>query len=91
MSGGIAAILLLTGEIKMRAIVTAALMVLAVTAGAEAQQPKLEMCNNRPNTPDKTCLVDGDTLWLSGQDVGDNLINERLARRWPDGAEWWCE
>jgi endonuclease YncB( thermonuclease family) len=115
------------------------------------------MCNNRPNTAQKTCLVDGDTLWLSGEnirlrdfdtpepqssicggdaeialakrasarllellngnewtierfgldstsskrrlatikingrDVGDVLIEERLARRWPDGQEWWCD
>lgn len=32
-----------------------------------AQQPLLDMCENRPNTPDKTCLVDGDTLWLHGE------------------------
>ncbi len=117
---------------------------------------RLEMCNNRPNTAQKTCVVDGDTLWLSGEnirlkdfdtpepqssicggdaevalakqasarllellnqnewsierfgydstsskrrlatimidgrDVGDILIEEQLARRWPDGDEWWC-
>lgn len=117
---------------------------------------QLEMCGNRPNTSDKTCLVDGDTLWLhgenirlkdfdtpepktqicggdyeislanlasarllqilnasdwtierfgfdntssrrtlatiriNGQDVGDILIADRLARRWPYGHEWWC-
>ncbi|MCC6984470.1 MAG: thermonuclease family protein [Bauldia sp.] len=107
------------------------------------------------NTRAKTCIVDGDTLWLHGEnirlesfdtpepqtnvcggaferdlahqasarllellnsndwtidrfgydpsgrrlatirigsvDVGDILIAERLARRWPDGPEWWCE
>lgn len=114
------------------------------------------MCGNRPNTADKTCLVDGDTLWLAGEnirlqdfdtpepqsqicggaaevalahrasarllellnsnewtierfgydrtrskrrlttikirgrDVGEILIEEGLARRWPDGAEFWC-
>ena len=123
---------------------------------AYAENPTLEMCGNRPNTADKTCLVDGDTLWLygenirlkdfdtpepqssicggefekdlahqasarllellnsnewtierfgydstsskrtlatvsiAGRDVGDILIDERLARRWPDGEEWWC-
>jgi micrococcal nuclease len=117
----------------------------------------LAICGNRqPNTSDKTCIVDGDTLWLSGtnlrlqdfdtpesrtnicgsfreidlaraatlrlqdllnnnawtietfgidgtgqrrlatisvdeEDVGDILIRERLARRWPDGQEFWCE
>lgn len=114
------------------------------------------MCGNRPNTADKTCVVDGDTLWLQGEnirlkdfdtpepqtqicggaaevalarrastrllellngndwtierfghdstssrrtlatiringrDVGDILIEEGLARRWPDGQEFWC-
>jgi endonuclease YncB( thermonuclease family) len=130
---------------------------LFLAAPAIAQQPQLDMCNGRPNTADKTCLVDGDTLWLhgenirlkdfdtpepqssicggdnekalasmasarllellnsnewtierfgtdstsskrrlatiriGGQDVGDILINEKLARRWPDGEEWWCQ
>jgi micrococcal nuclease len=30
------------------------------------------------------------TIRINGQDVGDILIEERLARRWPDGDEWWC-
>jgi endonuclease YncB( thermonuclease family) len=111
--------------------------------------------NGERNTSTKTCVVDGDTLWLSGtdyrlkdfdtpepqtnicggsaevalahrasarllqllngsawtietfgmdetgrrvlatiridgRDVGDILIAEGLARRWPDGDEWWC-
>lgn len=116
----------------------------------------LDMCGNRPNTADKTCVVDGDTLWLNGEnirlkdfdtpepqtqicggaaevalahqasarlldllngnewtierfgydstssrrtlatirvngrDVGDILIAEGLARRWPNGREFWC-
>ena len=116
----------------------------------------LSICGERqPNTLDKTCIVDGDTLWLhgvnirlkdfdtpetrtnvcgsfreidlgraatdrlqellngnswtietfgidgtgqrrlatvriDGKDVGDILIEERLARRWPDGEEFWC-
>lgn len=124
---------------------------------AFAVQPQFEMCGNRPNTADKTCLVDGDTLWLfgenirlrdfdtpepqsqicggeaevalarqasarmlellngndwtierfgydrtgsrrtlatiriDGRDVGDILIDEGFARRWPDGDEWWCQ
>ena len=127
-----------------------------LAAPALAENPHLEMCGNQRNTPDKTCLVDGDTLWLDGEnirlkdfdtpepqssicggdaekalahqasarmlellndnewtierfgldstrskrrlatiriggrDVGDILIEERLARRWPDGEEWWC-
>lgn len=123
-----------------------------LTAPAFAQQ--FDMCNGRRNTPTKTCVVDGDTVWLNGQnlrlksfdtpepqtaicggaaevalakrasarllellngnqwtvetfgrdrngrilatiringvDVGDILISERLARKWPDGEEWWC-
>lgn len=31
------------------------------------------------------------TIRIGGQDVGDILINERLARSWPDGQEWWCD
>lgn len=30
------------------------------------------------------------TLRIAGRDVGDILIEEGLARRWPDGDEWWC-
>lgn len=31
------------------------------------------------------------TIFVDGRDVGDILIEERLARRWPDGDEWWCK
>jgi endonuclease YncB( thermonuclease family) len=30
------------------------------------------------------------TIYVNGRDLGDTLIRERLARRWPDGDEWWC-
>lgn len=30
------------------------------------------------------------TIRIDGVDVGDILIREGLARRWPDGDEWWC-
>jgi len=30
------------------------------------------------------------TIRINGEDVGDILIRERLARKWPDGHEWWC-
>ena len=129
----------------------------ATALPAFAQPVHLAMCGNRPNTADKTCLVDGDTLWLHGEnirlkdfdtpepqtqicggatevalanqasarmlellngndwtierfetdntrskrrlatiriggrDVGHILIEERLARHWPDGDEWWCQ
>lgn len=30
------------------------------------------------------------TIRVAGRDVADILISEGLARRWPDGDEWWC-
>lgn len=30
------------------------------------------------------------TIRIGGTDVGDILIYEGLARRWPDGNEFWC-
>ena len=135
---------------------TAAFAIALVTLAMPTAAAALEMCGNRPNTADKTCVVDGDTLWLQGenirlkdfdtpepqtqicggaaeialahrasarlldllngnawtierfgydstssrrtlatiriggQDVGDLLIAEGLARRWPDGHEFWC-
>lgn len=30
------------------------------------------------------------TIRIGGRDVGDILIDEGLARRWPDGHEFWC-
>ena len=29
-------------------------------------------------------------FYVDGVDVGNTLIVERLARSWPDGAEFWC-
>lgn len=138
---------------KIAALITTCLFMFAA---GPALATNLEMCGNRPNTADKTCVVDGDTLWLNGEnirlkdfdtpepqtqicggaaevalahqasarllellngnewtierfgydrtssrrtlatiringrDVGDILIAERLARRWPDGLEFWC-
>jgi len=116
----------------------------------------LEMCRRGMDRETKTCLVDGDTIWLAGikyrlqgfdtpepqtgvcggdrekrlaakassrllkqlndnawsletsgklggnrrvlatirigvRDVRDILIEERLARKWPDRLKWWCE
>lgn len=31
------------------------------------------------------------TISIAGRDVGDILIEEGLARSWPDGKEWWCK
>ncbi len=33
-------------------------------------------------------LVD---IYVNGRNVGEILVEERLARRWPEGEEWWCE
>jgi endonuclease YncB( thermonuclease family) len=30
------------------------------------------------------------TIRIAGRDVGDILIEEGLARRWPNGNEFWC-
>ncbi|WP_248305261.1 thermonuclease family protein [Devosia sp. 1566] len=144
---------------KHATLLIAAVLMLQTALPAAAQphpRLRLEMCGNQRNTPTKTCLVDGDTLWLSGEkirlegfdtpepqthicggdrekalarqasarmlellnsnewtierggldateekrrlatiriggrDVGDILIEERLAVAWPDGEEWWC-
>lgn len=29
-------------------------------------------------------------IWVGKEEVGDILISEGLARRWPDGREFWC-
>lgn len=136
----------------LRSAILAAMLLCALPAQAH---PTLEKCAPRqPNTPDKTCVVDGDTIWLEGEnirlegfdtpepqtnicggdrevalaaqasarlqellntntwtiersgtdkygrtlatiriddrDVGNYLVEERLARWWPDGEEWWC-
>ena len=129
----------------------------AFAASDNAPPVRLGLCKTgQRNTPTKTCLVDGDTLWLAGtkyrlkgfdtpepqsrvcggdfekalakkasnralqllngnawtietfgsgntgqrtlatiringRDLGDILISENLARRWPDGSEWWCQ
>lgn len=131
-------------------------IIFLAAAPALAANPQMSICAPKQrNTPTKTCIVDGDTIWLNGQnlrmrdydtpepstaicggaaevalakkatarlqellnsnpwtvetfgrdrhgrilatiringtDVGDILINEGLARRWPDGHEWWCQ
>lgn len=30
------------------------------------------------------------TIRIDGRDVGDILVSEGLARKWPDGREFWC-
>lgn len=54
-----------------------------------------ELLNGNPWTVE-TFGIDGTgkrilaTIRIRGRNVGDILIEERLARRWPDGDEWWC-
>ncbi len=133
-----------------------ALGALGATIASVVPVANLAICGRyQRNTDDKTCVVDGDTLWLNGvnlrlkdfdtpeprtnicggsreielahaatnrlqdllntnpwtietfgmdgtgkrllatikirgEDVGDILIREGLARRWPDGDEFWC-
>lgn len=31
------------------------------------------------------------TIFVEGRDLGEILIKEKLARRWPDGHEFWCK
>ena len=46
-----------------------ALAAFALSHSAWAQ-PVLEMCAPyQPNTPEKTCVVDGDTIWLEGENI----------------------
>lgn len=40
--------------------------------------------------PDRTGRRVLATIRISGRDIGDILIAERLARHWPNGDEWWC-
>jgi len=138
-----------------RRMLAAATIAVLFISPALAGNPTMRICAPKQrNTPTKTCIVDGDTIWLNGQnlrmkdydtpepstaicggagevalakratsrlqdllnsspwtvetfgadrhgrtlatiriqgvDVGDILISEQLARRWPDGHEWWC-
>lgn len=133
-----------------------AVAAMSLLTGPAFAQPYMEMCRpGQPDTPDKTCIVDGDTLWLNGEniqlegidtpesdanicggdnekalaaeaavrlrellntdtwiverrgtdghgrtlanikvggyDVGEYLVEERLARWWPGGRVWWCD
>jgi endonuclease YncB( thermonuclease family) len=40
--------------------------------------------------PDNTGTRTLVTIRIRGRDIGDILIEEGLARSWPDGEEWWC-
>ena len=60
----------------------------------QASARLLQLLNSNPFTVE-TAATDRygrvlATLRIGGTDVGDILISEGLARRWPDGDEWWC-
>jgi endonuclease YncB( thermonuclease family) len=67
-----------------------------ISLGHRAKERLIELLNandwsieylGRDSTQERRRLA---TIRISGEDVGDILINERLARRWPKGKEWWC-
>lgn len=66
-----------------------------VALARRASARLLELLNSGPITVetfglDSTGKRTLATVRLDGRDVGDILIAEKLARRWPDGPEWWC-
>lgn len=67
-----------------------------VALAKQASARLLQLLNEHPFTVetfgiDRTGKRTLATIWINGEDVGDILIGEHLARRWPDGREWWCE
>lgn len=67
-----------------------------ISLGHRAKERLIELLNandwsieyfGRDSTQERRRLA---TIRIGGEDVGDILINERLARRWPKGKEWWC-
>jgi len=55
----------------------------------------LELLNSKDWTLDRSGRFDRYqrelvTIRVEGMSVGDILVQERLARYWPDGDEWWC-
>jgi micrococcal nuclease len=66
-----------------------------VALAKKASARLLALLNGNPFTVE-TFGIDGTgrrtlaTIRINGRDVGDILIEEGLARQWPDGEEWWC-
>ena len=66
-----------------------------VALGRKAGARFLQLLNSNAWTIE-TFGIDGTgrrvlaTIRIGGQDVGDILIAEHLARQWPDGEEFWC-
>ena len=62
---------------------------------ARASARLLELINTRPFTVEQYGVDTTGHRWegavrIDGRDVGDILIEEGLARRWPDGPLFWC-
>jgi len=67
-----------------------------VALAKKASARLLQLLNGNPITVetfglDNTGKRTLATVRINGRDVGDILIAEKLARRWPDGEEWWCQ
>lgn len=46
------------------------MLAIAATTAASARDIHWEKCQpGQPNTPEKTCVVDGDTIWLEGVNI----------------------
>jgi micrococcal nuclease len=62
----------------------------------EATARALELLNTNPWSVDYSGDIDNTgtrelvTIRINGRDLGDILIEERLARSWPDGDKFWC-
>lgn len=67
-----------------------------VALARQATARVLELLNTKPWTVEYSGDVDNTgsreliTIHIEGRDLGDILIEERLARKWPDGDEFWC-
>ncbi|OAM79014.1 thermonuclease family protein [Devosia elaeis] len=68
---------------------------LEVELAAQASARLLELINTRPFTVEQYGVDTTGNRWegtvrIDGVDVGDILIEEGLAREWPDGSLFWC-
>jgi endonuclease YncB( thermonuclease family) len=67
-----------------------------VALAHKASARVLVLLNSKPWTVEYTGELDNSrerelvTIRVEGRDLGEILINEHLARKWPDGDEFWC-
>lgn len=68
-----------------------------VALAHKATERALELLNTKPWTIKYSGEIDNTgtrelvTISVDGRDLGEILIEERLARKWPDGPEFWCQ